>query len=431
MAEKETMIKIDNVSKVYKLGEIGGTTLVETFQRLKAKILRREDPTKKIGAKNYNKGEKFKALDDINLTIKKGERVGIIGHNGAGKSTLLKLICRVTAPTSGEIGLNGRLTSMLEVGTGFHPELTGRENIYMNGAILGMTKKEIDAVIEDIIDFSEVREFIDTPVKRYSSGMYVKLAFSVAAHLRSEIVIMDEVLAVGDVDFQNKCISKMMKVSFDESRTILYVSHNMSTIKKLCNRVIVLNHGRIIYDGSVGKGIKKYISFNLEMANTFDLSKSRSRLLPDKVDGKFLRLKFLNKELPVYSFKEDIKFEVEYSLNRASSAVYIRLEVKNDEGFPLGITFCRLGIGLLPGIYISNVTWSKVPLIPGNYFATLVLYEVDDNFYSNDLDYVYPDFSFSIKDDSNLVKIQWNSNTWGDSLFEPLSSDTYKSDDCR
>ena len=178
----EIMIKIENVEKEYKLGEIGGTTVKEVLQRFWAKIRKKEDPTKKIGAKNYNKGEKFKALNGVSFEVKKGEAIGLIGHNGAGKSTLLKLITRVTAPTKGKIFLNGRVASMLEVGTGFHGELTGRENVYMNGAILGMTKKEIDAKIESIIDFSEVREFIDTPVKRYSSGMFVKLAFAVASH---------------------------------------------------------------------------------------------------------------------------------------------------------------------------------------------------------------------------------------------------------
>ena len=247
---EDLMLKIENVKKKYKLGEIGGTTLRDELQRLRAKIRHKEDPTKRIGAKDYNKGETFMALDGVSFEVKKGERVGVIGHNGAGKSTLLKLISRVTAPSEGTISMNGRIASMLEVGTGFHAELTGRENVYMNGAILGMTKKEIDAKIQDIIDFSEVAQFIDTPVKRYSSGMFVKLAFSVAAHLDSEIMIMDEVLAVGDVPFQKKSIEKMSDVSREKNRTILYVSHNMRTIRELCNRVIVLDHGRIIERGN-------------------------------------------------------------------------------------------------------------------------------------------------------------------------------------
>ncbi|MFR2691321.1 MAG: ABC transporter ATP-binding protein [Enterocloster bolteae] len=183
------------------------------------------------------------ALDNVSFKVYRGEAIGIIGHNGAGKSTLLKLLSRVTAPTSGTIYLNGRITSMLEVGTGFHPELTGRENIYMNGAILGMTKAEINRKIDNIIDFSEVRQFIDTPVKRYSSGMYVKLAFSVAAHLDSEILLMDEVLAVGDVKFQEKCLGRMGQASSQEGKTVLYVSHNMRTIRQLCTRCIVLKKG--------------------------------------------------------------------------------------------------------------------------------------------------------------------------------------------
>ena len=192
---EELMVRIDNISKQYILGQIGGTTLRDELQRLHAKRQGKEDPTSQIGSKPFRAGETFLALDGVSFDVRKGERVGIIGHNGAGKSTLLKLISRVTSPSSGMIGLNGRVASMLEVGTGFHQELTGRENIYMNGAILGMTKKEIEAKMEDIIEFSECRQFIDTPVKRYSSGMYVKLAFSVAAHLDSEIMIMDGMFA--------------------------------------------------------------------------------------------------------------------------------------------------------------------------------------------------------------------------------------------
>ena len=257
--QEEIMLKVEDVSKKYKLGQYAGTTLINELQRKRAKRKGLEDPTMKIGTKRKDANKDIYALANVSFEIKKGERIGIIGHNGAGKSTLLKLISRITVPTYGKIYLNGRVASMLEVGTGFHPELTGRENIYMNGAILGMKKNEIDTKIEDIIDFSECREFIDTPVKRYSSGMYVKLAFSVAAHLDSEIIIMDEVLAVGDVTFQKKCIKKMNDVSKQQDRTVLYVSHNMDTIKELCNRVIVLDSGKIIFDGDVGRGISYYL----------------------------------------------------------------------------------------------------------------------------------------------------------------------------
>ena len=243
---EDPIIRFENVSKQYKLGIIGGTTLKEEFQRFGAKMRHQEDPTAKINLDNNKEimaknGESFWALQDINIDIKKGETLGIIGRNGAGKSTLLKLLCRITAPTTGTISYNGRIASMLEVGTGFHGELTGRENIYLNGAILGMSKKEITKKIEKIIEFSECSQFIDTPVKRYSSGMYVKLAFSVSAFLDAEIMIMDEVLAVGDVAFQQKCIARMKELARQEKRTVLYVSHLLPTVSELCERSIVLD----------------------------------------------------------------------------------------------------------------------------------------------------------------------------------------------
>lgn len=254
----ESMIKVENLSKIYKYGEIGGTTLTEELQRLHARLHKKEDPTKIIGSKNYNRGEKFYALKDVSFEVNTGDTLGIIGNNGAGKSTLLKLISRITAPSDGKIYLNGKVSSLLEVGTGFHPDLTGRENVYMNGAILGMKKKEIDQKLDEIIDFSEIRDFIDTPVKRYSSGMYVKLAFAVASHLNSEIIIMDEILAVGETPFQIKCINKMKEIA-NSGKTVLYVSHNLNTVKQLCNRCIVLDKGKLVYSGDTESSIKYYM----------------------------------------------------------------------------------------------------------------------------------------------------------------------------
>ena len=257
---EELALKIDHVSKQYRLGAIGGGTLRGDLQSWWARKHGQVDPNSKIGDRtDINVGERFLALDDINLEVKKGEALGIIGHNGAGKSTLLKLLSRVTAPTEGKISINGRIASMLEVGTGFHPEMTGRENVYLNGAILGMTRAEIDRKFDEIVEFSEVAKFIDTPVKRYSSGMYVKLAFSVAAHLDSEIMIMDEVLAVGDMKFQKKCLDKMRSAAKDEGRTVLYVSHNMNTIRQLCKRCIVLDKGEVIFNGDVDQAIAIYL----------------------------------------------------------------------------------------------------------------------------------------------------------------------------
>ena len=255
---REVAIQLSGVKKMYKLGQIGGGTLQADLQSWWARVRGKEDPNSIVGSNQRLIGQTFMALNGIDLTIYKGEAVGIIGGNGAGKSTMLKLLSRVTAPTEGEIDIYGRIASMLEVGTGFNGEMTGRENVYMNGAILGMTNAEIDAKMEDIIEFSEVREFIDTPVKRYSSGMYVKLAFSVAAHLDSEIMIMDEVLAVGDMAFQKKCLNKMKDVAKKEGRTVLYVSHNMNTIRQLCDRCVVLEKGKVIFEGDVEEAIGIY-----------------------------------------------------------------------------------------------------------------------------------------------------------------------------
>ena len=253
-------IRVENVSKYYRLGVINNGTLFRDIQSWIARKRGKEDPHAKIGSKYDPTLEGFWALKDLNFEIKKGDRVGIIGHNGAGKSTLLKILSGITTPTEGNIKINGRISSLLEVGTGFHPEMTGRENIYLNGAILGMKKSEINKKIDEIIEFSGIKEHIDTPVKRYSSGMYVRLAFAVAAHLDSDILIADEVLAVGDAAFQKKALGKMNELSSGEGRTVLFVSHNMAQVKNLCNKGIVLNHGSIEKKGTVDECIDLYLS---------------------------------------------------------------------------------------------------------------------------------------------------------------------------
>ena len=256
------VIKAENISKQYRLGQVGTGTLTHDLNRFWHKIRGKEDPYLKIGEANdrSTKGtsDYVWSLQDINFEINEGDAVGIIGRNGAGKSTLLKLLSKVTKPTTGNIYTKGRIASLLEVGTGFHPEMTGRENIFLNGAILGMTRKEITRKFDEIVDFSGVERYIDTPVKRYSSGMYVRLAFAVAAHLESEILIVDEVLAVGDAEFQKKCLGKMGDVSKGEGRTVLFVSHNMAAVKELCNQGILLNQGRIEYKGSALETVIEY-----------------------------------------------------------------------------------------------------------------------------------------------------------------------------
>ena len=258
------IIKIENISKQYRLGDVGTGTLSHDLNRWWAKMLGKEDPFLKIGETNdqKTKGESdyVWALKDINIEVMPGEVLGIIGKNGAGKSTLLKLLSRVTAPTTGSIKARGRIASLLEVGTGFHPELTGRENIFLNGAILGMTKAEIRSKFEEIVDFAGVERYIDTPVKRYSSGMYVRLAFAVAAHLESEILIVDEVLAVGDAEFQKKCLGKMDDVAKNLGRTILFVSHNMAAVRDLCNQCILIDKGAKLYEGDTETTLLKYNS---------------------------------------------------------------------------------------------------------------------------------------------------------------------------
>ncbi len=260
----DVAIKIENLSKQYRLGVVSTGTLSHDLNRWWAtKILRKEDPYLKIGEVNdrTTKGcsDYVWALKDINMEIKQGDVVGIIGKNGAGKSTLLKLLSRVTAPTTGTIKYKGRIASLLEVGTGFHPEMTGRENIYMNGAIMGMSRAEITRKLDEIVDFSGCERYLDTPVKRYSSGMTVRLGFAIAAHIEPDILVVDEVLAVGDAEFQKKAIGKMQDVSKGEGRTVLFVSHNMTSIKQLCNVGYVLHNGSVQYSGDVKDAVEFYI----------------------------------------------------------------------------------------------------------------------------------------------------------------------------
>jgi lipopolysaccharide transport system ATP-binding protein len=314
-----TAIKVENLSKIYRLGEIGTGTISRDIERfVKTKVLKQEDPFIKIGETNdcATKGASdiVYSLKDINFEIEQGDAVGIIGRNGAGKSTLLKTLSRVTSPTTGKINIKGRVASLLEVGTGFHPELTGRENIYLNGAILGMRKREIDRKLDEIIDFSGVERYIDTPVKRYSSGMYVRLAFAVAAHLESEILIVDEVLAVGDAEFQKKCLGKMGKVSKGEGRTVLFVSHNMAAVKELCNCGISLLNGKIDNAGEIICLLNKYLEESTTEASYINC-------IDDSENGKFNKVFIYNDAgLNINCFKGGVNsyLEIEYTVKKDS-----------------------------------------------------------------------------------------------------------------
>ncbi len=407
---EEIAIRIQNVSKQYRLGAIGGGTLKGDLQTWMAKMRGKEDPNSKIGATVYAKNEKFMALQDINLEIRKGEAVGIIGHNGAGKSTLLKLLTRVTAPTAGEIYIDGRIASMLEVGTGFHPELSGRDNVYLNGAILGMSKKEVTERFDEIVEFSEVAQFIDTPVKRYSSGMYVKLAFAVAAHLNSEIMIMDEVLAVGDVNFQRKCIDKMSNAAHVEGKTVLYVSHNMETIRRLCTRVIVLEKGRIIYDGEVEKAIELYVGKREDSKPKMDYT---NYTRDDKNDGVAVFLEsaeFLGKEKCTFEPGEKARIEYKFLARTDIDNLSIRFELKGTDDTPVGTFFSDDIISCKKNErYTLVLEYDMSNIAPGKYKTYITLYVRTKIGNGIDLDWI-PGFSFEILNDMN--NLEWTYN-WG------------------
>ena len=411
MNNREIAVRIEGVKKQYKLGQIGGGTLQADLQSWWAKVRGKEDPNRKIGD-NRIIGETFMALNGIDLTIYEGERVGIIGRNGAGKSTLLKLLARVTAPTEGDIDIYGRITSMLEVGTGFNGELTGRENIYMNGAILGMTKAEIDSKIEDIIDFSEVSEFIDTPVKRYSSGMYVKLAFAVAAHLDSEIMIMDEVLAVGDMAFQKKCLDKMSEVSASEGRTILYVSHNMNTIRRLCDRCIVLDEGIVIFDGDVDGGISVYMNEKLDLDYPvfFDFTGIKRQFQ----FGKKLfinNFRLINKNIAKYSAREDFEFSLSINSTCCINKLYLFLIFRNSEQQIVGTTISNPFSIDTNQTKVINGYFDLSGFVIDDYFVNLEVIEINEkgNYYSYD----NPGVQIKIKITENSNLLNWEKRFWG------------------
>lgn len=416
-------IKIEHVSKEYRLGTIGGGTLRGDLQSWWAKVNHREDPNSLIGSgTNTYSGDRFLALDDVSFEVRKGEALGIIGHNGAGKSTLLKLLSRVTAPSSGKISYNGRIASMLEVGTGFHPELTGRENVYMNGAILGMTKAEIDKKFDQIVEFAEMEKFIDTPVKRYSSGMYVKLAFAVAAHLDSEIMVMDEVLAVGDMNFQQKCLNRMGEAASEEGRTVLYVSHNMSTIRKLCTRCVVLNQGRVIFDGDVEKAIAIYMntsSYSTEVE--IDLSEKRMKHLPLPAMVKMQKIRLCGKDVPVYQVNEPIIFDLSIASYKNVKNLCMRFEIKTTEALPVGSSiihnFARVEADEERAFRFRMCANG---LTPGKYVVLLVLYEVNEFGTYDDLDAIMPAFSFEIIDTEKKMELNWNSYHLGKIQFSNI-----------
>lgn len=330
-----TVIKIEGLSKRYRLGLVGSGTLKDDIKGWWYRMRGKEDLTLKIGEENRldtMSGNYIWALKDINLEVKEGEVLGIIGRNGAGKSTLLKILSRVTGPSTGVIRTKGRIASLLEVGTGMHPELTGRENVYLNGAILGMTKHEINAKFDEIVDFSGVARYIDTPVKRYSSGMHVRLGFAVAAFLESEILIVDEVLAVGDAEFQKKAIGKMQDVSMGKGRTVLFVSHNMTSVKSLCNRAILLETGKIILNSSPDDCIHKYLNYSKDKANSNHIKSDNPFLKLHEIEVSEMGIKAQSKSYndPIL-MSDKLGFFIRIN-QKTNDQIHITLHLKDEHG---------------------------------------------------------------------------------------------------
>lgn len=424
----DTAIKIENLKKQYKLGAIGGQTLNAELQSWWARKRGKEDPNLKIGQDYSNFGESFYALNGINLEIKKGEALGIIGGNGAGKSTLLKILSRVTAPTEGDVWIDGRIASMLEVGTGFHGELTGRENIYMNGAILGMTKKEVDEKIESIIDFSECRQFIDTPVKRYSSGMYVKLAFAVASHLDAEIMIMDEVLAVGDMKFQKKCLGKMG----DEAKggkTVLYVSHNMATIRNLCTRCIVLDKGKVIYDGDVETAIDIYSNRSgHEISRVmYKCDGLKRRVFQLGLSEEIHSILLVGKEKARYTDEEIMEMEVEWTNKKELDELHFRFVIHASDSSGIGMTETPLiEEAKSIGRHKSRIKFPLKNLTTGSYMVFVSLNCVHEGGKYDMRDESPEPIIFSVTENAYARKnnSSWIKKSWGAVRFDDLEVKT-------
>lgn len=370
-----TVLKVENISKLYRLGEVGTGTISHDLNRWWAKLRGKDDPYAIVGQENDRskraKSDYVWSLKDIDFEVKQGDVLGIIGKNGAGKSTLLKIISQITSPTSGSIKAKGRIAALLEVGTGMHPEMTARENIYLNGALLGMRKREIDAKFDEIVDFSGCALYVDTPVKRFSSGMRVRLGFAVAAFLEPEILIVDEVLAVGDAEFQKKAIGKMQDVSKSEGRTVLFVSHNMAAVQHLCTRGIILEHGKISFDGDVEKTIRKYLETNSDSLE----------LIPENRKGSGI-IK-LNK-VSVYSKEEGVlpqsgeSFYMKFYLSNPQNILsqHIRFDLRIDDSF--GQSLAWLSNKMQPLIHnvVTNqliFKMDKLQLNHGKYYVTIYI----------------------------------------------------------
>ena len=415
-------IKVESLGKKYVINHENGSTN-DNFREVVIgtikKIIVSLNPFYKSSLnENEKTTEEFWALNDVNFEINKGDKVGIIGSNGAGKSTLLKVLSRITEPTTGKIHINGRIASLLEVGTGFHPELTGRENIYLNGAILGMSRTEIKSKFDEIVTFAEVEKFLDTPVKRYSSGMYVRLAFSVAAHLEPEILVVDEVLAVGDVEFQKKCLGKMGEVS-KEGRTILFVSHNMDAIEQLCNKGILVTEGKSIFFDNVNDAVQAYRN-SIPQKFSYDLDSHRK----DKTLSRLVEFEKVYFKNNMNSFEscKNIEFEVEIIAKEDVEDIRISLTVFDISGTPIGSTFSQNCTDLIKNISKTlHLSIENARLTPGQYYLGVSVGKGNNKERNTDFDIVFDVLHFDIKTckDSSGVIPFWTKG-WGNIIFDEL-----------
>ncbi len=405
------VIRAKNVSKQYRLGKVGTGTLSHDLNRWWHRVRGKEDPYLKIGEANdrtsKGKSDYVWALRDINFDIEQGTATGIIGRNGAGKSTLLKILSRTTAPTTGSVKIRGRVASLLEVGTGFHPELSGRDNTYLNGAILGMTRKEITRKFDEIVDFAGVERYIDTPVKRYSSGMYVRLAFAVAAHLESEILVVDEVLAVGDAEFQKKCLGKMGDVTRNGGRTVIYVSHNMESIRELCTSAILLKNGLLAGSGSASDIVSSYLKTEAKFSTLYDSSNWTRIDLPHLTRQAEI-VSIRNKaELEVFKVSDQLPFDITVTgkSEYATTVSRISLRVTNNMGAHILTTHTSVSCSLLKGeIQVIPMTLTIPELISGEYWCTVWIGEGDLGNYKCD--------HFSVEEVLHFAVINDQTHRW-------------------
>jgi len=423
----ERLLEVDHASKQYRLGMIGGGLLYRDINSWIARKLGKEDPNRKIGANTSHDGETFLALDDITFNVDRGDALALCGRNGAGKSTMLKLISRITAPSTGEIRIHGRVASLLEVGTGFHPELTGRENIYLNGAILGMSKAEISAKMDEIVEFSEIERFVDTPVKRYSSGMYVKLGFAVAANLAPDILICDEVLAVGDLAFQQKCLNKMKDVA-SSGRAVLYVSHNMRTVSQLCNRGLFLHQGKLLYDGTTEKAIELYGGAgNRDVVRDLD-SMTRPRNRGDLM--RMLKMVVLNSTNMEFQQDEEWEFNISCISNVDEKSLRLRLILKNNLATPIAMTHTVPFEVKAGEKFTLNVRFPLDGIAPGEYMVKLSLISDRIGGGSNYFDTIEDIGQFVIVDDPQMNDgFTWTERLWGNMRLKKLEMARVENED--